>query len=168
MPQFNSEPKSSGDGKHFLKLKDKESVTGVLMGNVHEFYTTWKDKKPTEHKEYIAGSRFRFRVNLVTKDPSTGELVSKLFEQGAVVYNHLKALGAEYELEETYIKITRSGSGLNDTEYSILPLLKLQITPEVKLKLKAVLLQSLESEAAPQGSGESHGPNFDPNEEIPF
>lgn len=164
MPQFNSSPKSSSDSKNFLKLKDRDSVTGVFRGDVHEFFVQWKDKKPVESAESAPGAKFRFRVNFVCKE--NGALVSKIFEQGAVVYNLLKDLSLEYELDSTFVKVIRNGSGMNDTTYSILPLIKQTVTPEIEKQLAAVPLQELAPKSTPETK--EHHNEFDENEEVPF
>jgi hypothetical protein len=122
MLKFDQEVKT-GDGK-FLKLNDKESIVGVLRGDVRTEYVLWEHKKPIPVDPGTAGAKFRFRVNMVLVDKSgaiTPESDVKILEMGPSVYKQLKALDeAEYVLAETYIKISRNGTGL-DTEYQVIP-----------------------------------------------
>lgn len=167
MPKFNSSPKTSSDSKNYLKLKDRDSVTGIFRGDVREFYVQWIDKKPIECDENAAGAKFRFCVNLVFKDKETNQLVAKIFEQGAVVYNQIKDLNSEYDLETTFVKITRNGSGMNDTNYSILPILKQTVTEQIEKQLSAVELHELAPKS--QETHEQDGASgFDADEEIPL
>jgi len=138
--RFDSNP-TTGGSVDFLKLKDKESVTGVFRGDVHEFSGIWKDGKQTVVPDGTAGASFRFRINFVTKE--NNELVSKIWEQGVTVYNQLKDLHTEYNLLETIVKITRSGSGPSDTSYSILPIKKHEVTKEMEKQMSAVELKEL-------------------------
>ena len=53
------------------------------------------------------------------KDETTGEYVSKVWEQGKKTLGKLKEVKDEYGLDNAY-KIKRTGSGKDDTEYTIL------------------------------------------------
>lgn len=143
--QFRKDLPESGGSKNFLKLKDKESISGIFMGNLHEFFVLWDNKKSREVTEGTPDSKFRFRVNFVTKEGAV--YVPKIFEQGSSVYRQLSELHEEYDLEKTVIKITRNGSG-TDTTYSLLPLLKQVITKDVADHLKEIELLPLESKGA--------------------
>ena len=134
-----------GGSKHFLKLKDKESVQGIFRGDLHEFYVLWENGKSREVMPGTPGAKFRFRINFVIKE-STG-YVAKIFEQGLVVYNQLRELHDEYELDKIVVKITRNGTG-TDTTYSALPLLKQAITKETMKFLDTMPLLPLVSEKA--------------------
>lgn len=160
--QFKSEPATEGGSGIFLRLKDKESVTGVFRGDLHEFSTLWKDGKSQVVPDGTPKASFRFRINFILSE--NGAMVSKIWEQGATNYHKLKELHDEYNLEKTYVKITRHGRGL-DTEYSILPLVKQQVTPMIEKKIAAVGLQELKHEDAPQVMAP---PSTDNDEEIPF
>lgn len=119
--KFDKDPKT--DGGKFIKLKDGETVMGILRGDVKDFYVLWDNKISTQVPEGTPKAKFRFRVNLITMD-AEGNLEPKILEQGPTLYKILKELSADYELEKTVIKIKRSGSGMNDTEYSVIPLPK--------------------------------------------
>ena len=160
--QFDSTPESGGSAD-FLKLKDKESVTGVFRGDVYEFCGSWKDAKFVLGE----GKSFRFRINFLTKDNDV--LVAKIWEQGVTVYNQLKDLHAEYGLPETIVKITRTGTGASDTSYSILPIKKSEVSEAMEKQLAAVVLKELGHEEKDKDKPKvSSGPTFDTDEEIPF
>jgi hypothetical protein len=162
--QFKAAPQTSGGNGsgNFLKLKDGESVQVVFRGNPYEFYVQWENGKATQCNAGARDAKFRFRINAVVSE--NGVMVAKIFEQGAVVYNDLKELHAEYGLETTKIKIKRNGSG-TDTTYQILPL-KGDLTKEQVEKLQAVKLHDL-APKAPQPEP-SPLPPFDSDDEIPF
>lgn len=142
MLKFDKDPQTGGG--NFLKLKDGESATGILRGEVKVFYVTWEGGKSTEVPEGTPGAKFRFRVNLVVAEKD-GVFAPKILEQGAMVYKAFKDLAEDYELSETIIKIKRSGSGQNNTEYSVMPLPKKPEASTLK-KLEVIELLPLESE----------------------
>lgn len=156
--QFPSTP-STDSKSNFLKLKSGESVTGVFRGDTMEFYAKWENKKTVIVPEGEDGGKFRFRINFITKE--NGTLVAKIWEQGAMTYNMLKELNTEYELQNTFVKITRHGDGL-DTIYTIMPA-KAQFTQESENAVATVKLNDLNIKTKITGSA---GPRDD--DEIPF
>lgn len=152
-----SEMPNTGGSNNFVKLKDKESITGIFMGDLHEFFVLWEGGKSREVPEGTPEAKFRFRVNFITKEGSV--YVPKIFEQGSIVYSQLADLHNEYDLEKIVVKITRNGTG-TDTTYSILPLIKQTLTKEVAEHLKNVELLPLQSK--PKANG-----NFQ-DEDLPF
>lgn len=118
--------KIESEGKAFVKLKDGETIRGVLRGNPFSFRQHWTDNRSLlcpgnevcDLCKQGKKSSFRFRLNFVVKE---GETYSpKIFEQGYTVYDYLRDLNEEYDLENTPVKITRKGEGKN-TSYVILP-----------------------------------------------
>lgn len=142
--KFRTDIPEGGGSKNFLKLKDKESVSGIFMGDLHEFYVEWEAGKSRVVPEGAPGAKFRFRVNFVVKEGSV--YVPKIFEQGLTVYRDLAAIHEEYPLDSIVVKITRNGTG-TDTTYNLLPLLKQAITKETAAHLKTIELLPLESQA---------------------
>jgi hypothetical protein len=149
-----------GGSKNFLKLKDKESVQGIFRGDLHEFFVLWENGKSREVDAGFPGGKFRFRVNLVIKEGPS--YVAKIFEQGLTVYNQLRELHEEYELDKIVVKITRNGTG-TDTTYSVLPLLKQAISKETFKFLDSMELLPLEQQKreGAEASADSAG-------EVPF
>ncbi len=158
--QFNASPTTGGGATNFLKLEDKQSVTGVFRGAVHEFNGKWENKKFILDPHGIS---FRFQINFVLRENDI--MVAKIFEQGPTVYNQLKELHAEYDLRQTVVKITRIGTGM-DTTYSIMPVKKSEVTKDMEKQLLQVELQELghKKEASPA----SEFAEFESNEAIPF
>ena len=163
--KFDQETPQKGEGSGlFIRLKDKESVIGLFQGEPRVFYARWNGKTYEECPRSEAGAGFRFKVNLLVNE-GPGKWVAKIFEQGATVYETLKGVNAEYPLEETVIKITRSGSTKDDTSYSILPT-KSQPTDEQMAAMKKIELNPLESKGKEPGFAPE--PNFESSDEIPF
>jgi hypothetical protein len=107
--------------KNFLKIKDGESVRGVFIGEMHVFHTKWIGGKsvPCDNKD--PDGKVRFRNNFVYHDAAQDQLVVKIWDFPWSVFEQLKDINSEYPLEETKVKITRSGT-MKETTYSILPL----------------------------------------------
>lgn len=157
-------------GKDFVSLKDKESIVGVFMGEIHEYYAQWSaaDRRYVEVPPETRGAKFRFRVNLVIKEGAA--YVPKIFEQGATVYNDLATLNETYPLEKTLVKITRHGSAMSDTSYNLLPMPQ-GIPPETLKHLATIKLHDvLNGSAKDEFNVPSDEPPPMPSEddEIPF
>jgi hypothetical protein len=162
-----------GDGKPRVKLKDKESIYGVLRGDPYEFRQHWVGNRsqicPGEGCEQCAAgvkASFRFRLNLVSKEGD--KWTAKVLEQGWKVYEQLRSLNSECTLDETLIKITRSGSGQNDTTYTVIAIPKPVPANELN-QIKGIELVDLVSEDGPAGgdTASGAGPAFT-EDDIPF
>lgn len=155
-------PESSGNGANFVKLKDRESITGIFMGEPYEFHSVWENGKTKVVDANHPGASFRFRINFVVKDGPI--YLPKIFENGVSVYRDLSDLNDEYKLEDTVVKITRNGVDKNTT-YSILPLLKADISPETKKYLKTIKLLDLGHKESDRGFSGAPMPS---DEDVPF
>lgn len=174
-------PETGGDGgidsKHFVKLKnDKDSIVGIFRGEPHLFRQHWINKRSflcsenseCEHCKSKNKSTFRFRINFITKENNV--YVAKVFEQGFTVYGLLKSLHeTDYPLEKTVLRITRSGTG-QDTTYTILPIPKGEVTPELEKMLASVQLHDLGNLEKTNGSEGPQGDTPPPfsEDDIPF
>jgi hypothetical protein len=121
----NSSPKNPKSGI-FIKLNDGEKVHGLFRGDPVLFKIHWINKKAfpcledlCEHCREGDKAKFRFRINIIVEQDKV--FVAKIFENNYGVYKDLKALHENgYNLEETYVSITRQGIN-QSTKYSILP-----------------------------------------------
>lgn len=164
---------SGSDSKDFLRLKDAESVTGVCVGELFELKNHWTGTKSEQCTQddlctYCSQGlkpTFRFRVNFIIKD-ETGQFVAKIFEGGWKVYEALRDLNLDYDLEKYPIKISRRGERLN-TVHTILPAKGGALTPDkAALMAKVPLLDlSLKDKVQPTAMAQV---GFDADEEIPF
>jgi hypothetical protein len=138
--------KDFNGSKNILKIKSGESATGVFRGNPKDFRQHWKDNKSTvctgrdtcDLCKAGEKSAFRFRINFVTRE--NGALLAKVFEQGKSLYEQLKLLNKEIDLEKTSIKITRQGTG-TQTTYMLIP--GAQITEEQDKQISELKLNEL-------------------------
>jgi hypothetical protein len=129
--KFRDSSKPAGS---FLKLKAGESVRGIFQGEPYEFKQHWVNNKSVLCnnecelcKEGLKPS-FRFRLNFLIKENASYTM--KIFEQGWMVYEALKALHeGDYDLSKHLMKITRNGTG-TDTTYSIVPVPNGNLTTE--------------------------------------
>lgn len=166
--------KTGSEGsKDRIKLKSGESIKGVFMGDTYEFKQHWKDSKPslcpgeTECSRCASGEKasFRFQLNLIVKENDT--YVAKVFEQGWKVFLDLKALHeGGYDLEKYLVKITRNGSTMNDTTYSIVPVPNGLLTAAQLKEIASVKLISLTNEVPKEASKNN---SYEPVDgDIPF
>lgn len=160
---FNENPET-GNGGMFIRPKDGESVKGILRGEPRVFWTMWDGKKSHEVSKDHPDARFRFKINLVVNED--GQYKAKIFENGPQMYNDLKALTEDYDLEQTVIKITRKGTGL-ETRYNVMPLPK-PLDANQLAAIDAVELQNLEGKKLKNHAPGADNSGFDENEEIDF
>ena len=151
-----------GSDPNAIKLKAGGWVQGVLRGEPLEFEQAFKsDPKP----------KFRFKLNMVVVE--NGQLTARILEGGWSIYVQLKALSeSDWDLEKTFVKVSREGSGPTDTKYTVTPSPKLP-TPEQLAKIAAVPLLKLVApgaQGAPQPPAESGWDQTPPpaDEDIPF
>jgi hypothetical protein len=172
--KFPKRQSSESSANLFFKLKDGESKSGVLRGELFEFYVVWSGGKSTIVPRGTEKAKARFRVNLVVYEE--GKFLAKIWEISQTVCNQLADLAEEYDLSQTKIKISRRGSGPSDTEYSIIPILKDPIQPHQMKQIEDLSLNILEhkapsktpSDAAKDFDMPDFGPMPDDHDEIPF
>lgn len=153
-------PRPKGLGKdNFLKLADKEEVTGIFAGEIYSFRRHWS--QATQRSIECLGegcqvcatdpesrASFRFRINFVTtKD---GKWFPKIFEGGGELYDTLTGLDKKFDLSKTVVEITRMGMKQN-TKYNVLPRIDQPITKDMEAKIKAVELLPLSVADAESG-----------------
>lgn len=147
MPSFKTNVKSGRGNQNVIRLKDGESVQGLLMGETYEWERVFRaGEKP----------KFKFRVNIITK--VNGQMDSRIIEGGPKLYGQLRELTESgWNLEEAFVQIKRTGSGQQDTVYtaSVLPV---KPTPESIAAAKKIPLKDLTEGA---GSGAPREPESD-------
>lgn len=154
----------SGDNL-FLKLKDRESIKGIIRGEPFKFFSKWKNGKSSPSEEGDPEAKFRFRVNILINE--NGNYIARIWEQGAISFNSLVDLAEHYDLNETILTITRNGSG-TDTTYSIIPLPN-KLDVESLRKIRAVQLNELAPKVKPDSHPDFGNAPSDFNDEvIPF
>lgn len=110
----------------FLKLKDGDRVKAIFRGDPKVFRQHWINGRSLLCSGKECGacaegdkSKFRFRINVLVQQE--GVWVAKVFEQGYGMFKDLKEMHEnEYDLEQTCLMLSRSGTGA-DTEYRIIP-----------------------------------------------
>src|SRR4051812_20948959 len=159
--KFQEVPESgSGNGKNYLKFKDKESITLVVVGNPVTYHAVWQNNRYEICPPDTPKATMRFRANVVYKDREENRLVSKIWEGPKRLYKQLKDLNDEYDLDTIFVKVTRYGTG-TDTEYNLLPA-KEKRSKETDKSISTIQLQVLSvPETEPTAL-------FDADEEIPF
>jgi hypothetical protein len=148
---FRPRPKSLGRD-NFLKLSDREEVTGVFRGDIYTFRRHWTGQASVEcsgetcpicQTDPENRPAFRFRVNFVTN--KDGQWFAKIFEGGGELYDSLVNLDRKFDLSKTAVEITRRGLKQN-TKYDVIPLTNMQITKEMEAKIRSIQLHALSAE----------------------
>lgn len=112
-------PKSDGNKNMYMKLMDGESAVGILAGSPFTQYVKWVDRKKETSPVPKFGFSFRFQINFI--EFVNGGTTTRIFEGGKRLYDDIVALhAAGYKLEETMVRLSRTGSG-TDTRYSVMP-----------------------------------------------
>lgn len=94
---------------NIIRLKDGQSVVGVIRGEPVEFF-----------KAFNPGDKpgFRFKVNFIVK--LDGTYKAQVLEQGGKVHDAIAALVTEgWDLSTRFIKVSRTGTDKNSTKYSV-------------------------------------------------
>lgn len=139
-------------GGLFVKLDSGDSIIGVFRGEPYDYRQHWIGNRSEtcmggssgdQCKHCAKGERtsFKFRINFMVKEGAGYS--AKIFEQGRRVYDSLKGLHADYDLEQTVVKITRQGSGQKDTTYTVLPVPKGALSKEAQDALSKIKLHDL-------------------------
>lgn len=110
----------------FLKIKDGERIKAIFRGDPRVFRVHWAGGKSQlcsqkQDCELCKGgdkSKTRFQINVLVQ--VEGVWVAKVFENGYGLLKDMSTMHDEYNLEETCVWLSRSGTG-TDTEYSIIP-----------------------------------------------
>jgi hypothetical protein len=161
-------PRPKGLGKdNFLKLADKEEVTGMFRGEPYTYRRHWVQGRGAECSgegcQYCAAPpdldekgrnknapTFRFRINFVTS--KDGQFVAKIFEGGGELYDDLVNLDKKFDLSKVVVDLSRSGMKQN-TKYRVLPRADMPVTKEILDKINAVQLLPLSAaEASEDGA----------------
>lgn len=171
--KFESNESKGLGSQSFIKLKDKERISGVFAGDPFTFRDHWTGQRGEmctanggvcKHCENGNKPKFRFHLNFITKDQGGG-YVPKIFAGGWTVYSSLKLLNEEYDLSNTIVSITRNGNG-TDTTYLIMPTKESKVSEALQAELAKIQLLELDpSKATPQSPKGEFGTNTD---EIPF
>lgn len=150
----------------FIRIQSGEAVIGVFRGEPHDYIKHWVNNRTEmcqgdgcENCAQGVKGTFRFRINFMVKEGNT--YVAKIFEQGRRVYDQLKGLHADYDLEQTVVKITRQGSGAKDTTYTVLPVPKGTLSKEAQDALSKIKLHDLTNQI--EEHAESNG-----DSDVPF
>jgi hypothetical protein len=154
------------DKKKTIWIKEDASVTGVFMGDIHDFKVHWVDKrkqvcrgKDCQHCANGAKANFQFRINLVHKDHE-GNLMASIYENDWFTYQRMAELNETYPLETSLIKVYKG----MDKGYKVD---LFEFVKKIDL-LQGIKLNELEESVADYSNklkDLSDSPNFD---DIPF
>lgn len=150
----------------FIKIEPNETIRLLILATDKTdwvfFKKDFESMKTYPATEVVPGDnvKWRFRVNVVPAEAGK-EPQAKIFEHGAMVYEQLFDLSKEYDLSQTVIAITRTGSGLRTT-YKIMPAAK---QPSAEMLTRLRNLQKREIHPDKDKEYESDG-TITPNEQA--
>jgi hypothetical protein len=152
-------PKGSAD--KYVKLDPDTSVDGVMQGKPSFFYRAYEDGKYVYSDDHQAGYAFRFQINFVVRHPD-GALDPKIFEGSGSFYDNLQEFSEDYNVEKTWIKIKRKGTG-KDTRYTFIPLSEHKVT-----EAQAEILEKAELHELRGMVGAAFGSPLTKESDVPF
>jgi len=103
-----------GTKRDYLKLGDGESVDVVFLGSPDKYFQKFGDK--VRHQVWQEGLGTRYDMQIAVRDGKS--FVHKYYSFGTEVKNKLKEI-AKSEGDNAVIRISRTGLGKKDTEYTI-------------------------------------------------
>lgn len=104
--------------ENFIKLKDGESVTGVLRGEEIQKWQKFNNRtKRYEESSHDDGGQFKFLINFIVKDNE--EYKAKWLQGTWKTRKKIKALAQTKDLSLHPITVSRKGSTMSDTEYTV-------------------------------------------------
>lgn len=168
--KFQKRAESSGGSDKFLKFKDGESRNLILRGEVLEHWIKWVNGKGIAVPKDDPSAKSRFKVNALAYE--NGAFKAYIWEISVQVYNQLASIAEEYPMDQTKIKVSRQGIGM-DTVYMILPLVseKDKLTPAILTQIAAIPLNILDTKSPPKSPEVDHDFGEPPPEmdsELPF
>lgn len=131
---------------NYLKLKDGESVIGILRGEMHSFRMKWEGGQSIKLDEPDKSRHNRWKVNIAIEEGS--DLVVKVFEYGVDLYDQfadIQDASKSKDITRFKIRISRRGTAMN-TKYMAIPVVDDPISPSLRGKLEQVKLVILDNE----------------------
>ena len=155
----------------YLRLKADEAVNIIPRGEIYEFYSVFGTRG--EITSQTPGAKLKYKMNVIVNEGGT--LKAKIYEYGSMVYDQLAEYSLVCDVTRTKFKLSRKGSGKNDTEYKVLPLMNEPISEKLLATIEAIPLHQLgpkspqgEIQAPPSGFDDFGEPPPDTNDELPF
>lgn len=125
--KFPPRDKSSNDKngqakgtKTFLQIKDGDTIKAVFVGDSVKYYSKWENKKELSSPTLLDGYSERYKSNVIVNE--NGELTTKIWSFSGATRDKLADIDSTYPLDQTLVKITRTGSSKEDTDYKVLAL----------------------------------------------
>lgn len=149
---FNQE---SGESL-YLKIKDGQNLMFTPRGEIYEFYSVFGVKGPVLPS--TPGARVRYKMNVVMSDDGGKTFKVKIYEFGKGIYKQLYEISEVCEVTTTKLRLSRRGASKEDTEYTLLPMIKeplsaamIQAIGQVELH---ILDKSIVGPLSPPGPGQ--------------
>ena len=107
------------DGGDYIRLKDGDKVVCAIVGPPVGRKCVWDgartvDYNPEQHEGLKVKTRYTLPLHVLDKG-------NKIFECGPRMFRQVLACKSKYGLDDWLFEISRTGSGVNDTEYKCMP-----------------------------------------------
>ena len=124
---------------NYLKLKDGESVTGILRGDLYKYYETGFG--PTAKIVGPGEGAEKYRANFIVKEGA--QYVAKVWNFGGKIYDTLSALEESgWDLDHTLLTVSRVGTTKENTKYTVTPV-KQEPSPSALKEIEKLELNTL-------------------------
>lgn len=108
----------------FIQIKDGDAINLVFRGEIYSFYSVFGVKGEASPDD--EGARQRFRANAIVWAGDTFK--AKILEFGKSIYGQMEEISKVCEITETKCRLSRKGSTKDNTEYTLLPVIKDPLT----------------------------------------
>lgn len=166
-------PERSGESNspsNYLKIKDGESVTGILVGELYTYYQTGFG--PTAKVVGPGQGKERHRANIAINGLFGFEI--KIWEFGSKLCDDLASLSAAgWDMDKTFITISRSGTTKETTRWTVTPNKREPTTIEMNT-LSGLELNKLDHHNSnaldnePKPPVKNYAPSSDDGDTIPW
>lgn len=132
----------------YIKIKDGHSLTFTPRGEIHEFYSVFGT--PGEVLRGTPGAKLRYKMNVVMSDDGGKTFRVKIYEFGKSIYTQLYEISQVCDVTHTKLRLSRRGSTKEDTEYTLLPMIKEPLTTAMLQAIERVELNILDRGTQPE------------------
>lgn len=132
----------------YIKIKDGQSLTFTPRGEIYEFYSVFGTRG--EVARGTPGAKLRYKMNVVMSDDGGKTFRAMIYEFGKSIYTQLYDISEVCEVTSTKLRLSRRGSSKEDTEYTLLPMMKEPLTPGMISRIEEVELHILDRGTQPE------------------
>lgn len=138
----------AGGPNLYVKVKAGVPVTFTPCGEIYEFFSVFGTRGPVLPS--TPGARIRYKMNVATSDDGGRSFKMLILEFGKSIYDQLYEISQVCDVTATKLRLSRKGTTREDTEYTLLPMIKEPLSPSMLNLIEGLELNTLDKVAAPQ------------------